>query len=130
MLDSRGLERGEFRGWQGSLAYPCHQLCLALRELSAERVHVEAGFLRLRKDAFHPLFLFPDMVLNLLAENLDFGIIKLVVRTAMLNLGNEHLGPIMLDISLLEHVSLDLALTRGVENFLLDLRVNRQRLAD
>ena len=43
------------------------QLGLARGELLAERIHVEPGLAGLGEQAFHPLFLFLDMVLDLLA---------------------------------------------------------------
>jgi hypothetical protein len=69
-------------------------------------------------------------MLDLLGEHRDLGVVEFLAGAAGLELGDQHLGAVMLDIGFLDHVLFDLALAGGIEDFLFDDGVNRQLGAD
>ena len=55
-------------------------------------------------------------------QHLDLGVVVFVVRAAGHDVVDQHLGAVVLDIGFVEHVFLDLALQRRVEDLFLDHR--------
>jgi hypothetical protein len=95
---------------------PGHQLLLARQHASAKAVQVEPRRSRLGEHPFRPLLFFVDMVFDLFGENLDLGVIEFLVGTASLNLGDKHLGAVVLDIGFPNQIIFDLALACGIED--------------
>ena len=85
---------------------------------------------RLAEHALDALLLFLDVMLDLLGQHLDLGVVKFVVGPAGLDLGDQDLGAVMLDIGFLQQIFLDLALARRIEDLFLDRRVDGQFHAD
>src|SRR5713101_3483363 len=82
---------------------------LAFHQALAQILEINAGLLGLGEQAFRALFLLLDVVLDHLRQDADLGIVELCVGRAVEQLGDQHLGAIMLDIGLLEQL-LDLAM--------------------
>ena len=106
------------------------QLRLACRELLPKCVHVEPGLARLCEQAFEPFLFFLDVVLDFLGEHLHLGVVEFVIRAPADDLGDQHLGAVMLDIGFLEQVLVDLAFARRIENLFFDLGVDRKLETD
>jgi hypothetical protein len=70
------------------------------------------------------------MMLDLFAENLHLGVVKVLVRRAGLNVVDQHLGAVMLDDGFIEQIVLDLAADGRIENLLLDHGMDLQLGAD
>src|SRR3546814_1882641 len=62
------------------------------------------------------LFLFLDVMLDLLLQNQHLGVIIFLIGLGLLKLQNQRLGRIMLDIGLVQIIFLDLAAKRRIEN--------------
>ncbi len=61
-----------------------NQLLLARQHPSAKRIHVEPSRARLSENPVRSLLFFVDMVLDLLGQHLDLGVVKFLVGTARL----------------------------------------------
>ena len=80
--------------------------------------------MRLGEQAFRALLLFLDVMLDQLREHRDLRVVEFLVGLAV-ELGDQHLGAVMLDIGFVEQVVvLDLALAGRIEDLLLDRRVD------
>src|SRR3546814_167182 len=72
------------------------------------------------------LFLFLDVMLDLLLQNQHLGVIIFLIGLGLLKLQNQRLGRIMLDIGLVQIILLDLAAKRRIENLFLYTGVDIQ----
>jgi hypothetical protein len=108
-----------------------HQRKLAVREPAAELLQIELGLLQLGEQL---VFLFLDVMLDVLAEHFDRRLEVLVVAAHALDLGDQLLRGAVLDLGLVDQVLFLLAfegfLRSGVEHLFLDRRVHCQQLAD
>ncbi len=70
------------------------------------------------------------MVFDLFGQDLDLGVVELLVRSAGFDLGDQHLGAVVLDIGFGQQVLLRVAFAGRVEDLFLDDRVHGQLGAD
>src|SRR3546814_2009409 len=103
-----------------------HQLALARLKLFAKLLKVDIGLARLGEHAVALLFLFLDVMLDLLLQNQHLGVIIFLIGLGLLKLQNQRLGRIMLDIGLVQIIFLDLAAKRRIENLFLYTGVDIQ----
>jgi hypothetical protein len=96
------------------------QLALAGEEFLAKGGEVHFGLLRFREHAARLLF-FLDMMLYHLGEHRHFGIEIIILGSHALNLGNQLLGAVVFDHSLMMDILvLSRLQERGVEDLLLN----------
>src|SRR6266404_2434371 len=71
--------------------WPRNQLLLARQHPRTKRIHVEPSCARLSENPVRSLLFFVDMVLDLLGQHLDLGVVKFLVGTARLKFSYKHL---------------------------------------
>ena len=96
----------------------------------AERFHVDVALARLGEEAFARLLLFLHVMLDHLGKDRDLGVVEFVLGVALGDLGDQHLGAVVLDIGLVLEIVLHGLLAGRIEDFLLDRRVDRELGAD
>ena len=104
------------------------ELGLARFHPAAQGHEVHAAAPALRE---HLGVLLDDVVGDVLAENLDLGVVVIVGGIAELDLGDQVLGRCVLDVGLVEQGGLDPRLARRrIEDLFLDRRVRLEHVAD
>jgi hypothetical protein len=96
----------------------------------SQRTNVHSGRLGLGEDSVARFLLFADMQFDVLAEHLDFSVVKTGVRRTVQEFPDENLGSVVLDLRFVEHVVLDTLFATGrIEQLFLELGMHDQLLA-
>jgi len=111
---------------QAALLEFVEDLLLARRHALPKLFDVEPRCTHLREHAFGSLLVFVNVVLGHLYKHFHLGLEEAVGRAVADDLGDEHLGAVVLDVRLVQDVVFDPALTCGIEDFLLDDRVRQE----
>jgi hypothetical protein len=107
------------------LGHFAHELLFACLQALAHCIKVFFAPLCLSEDTPGLLFFF-DVMFDVFAEDLHFGVVKIIARFHRFNFGDQLLRAVMLDLRFVEHVVFDVPPLFCIENLFFDFGVDLQ----
>jgi hypothetical protein len=86
----------------------------------AKLIPIDTGGSSLREDPVRALHLLMDMMLYLLRQHLDLGVLEFPVWRAGKQLGDQNLAAVVLDIAFIQQTGFDVTPAARIENFFFD----------